>query len=414
MNDLNGSILIAKDGRVVFNKSYGLANRELRVGIDANTKFRIGSISKQFTAAAILLLQERNALHLADPISKFISGFPSGERITLQTLLIHTSGVPRDLPDHRNFSKVGHSIRQLVDIVKSLPLDFEPGAKYQYSNLGYLLLADVVEEASGRDYGTFLKDNIFVPLSMNETGVDRQDEILEHRASGYQTGVGTELINAQFEDMSSEAGYGSLYSTVEDLLKWEKAWNTDQVLRKSSWAQMFQDYGHGYGFAVSVDKLFGHTVMGHDGSVNGFNAFVRSFPDQRVCIIYVGNIESGALLKLPDDLAAIIFGERYEIPPLRPPHVALKQAQLLPYVGSYLLFPGFPLDTELQGNELYLRGGGSGEEYLALTPLSDSHFFYRHLYGDITFVKDPTGQVTEMVWRWGGSGGKEYHCKKTR
>jgi len=105
MNDLNGSILIAKNGRVVFNKSYGLANRELRVGIDANTKFRIGSISKQFTAAAILLLQERNALHLADPISKFIPGFPSGDRITLQTLLIHTSGVARDLPDHRNFSK---------------------------------------------------------------------------------------------------------------------------------------------------------------------------------------------------------------------------------------------------------------------------------------------------------------------
>jgi len=251
-------------------------------------------------------------------------------------------------------------------------------------------------------------------LGMNETGLDQQDEILEQRASGYQTGVGTQLINAQFEDMSNEAGYGSLYSTVVDLLTWEQAWNTDRVLQKSSWAQMFKDYGDGYGFAVSIDKLFGHTVIGHDGSVNGFNAFVRSFPDQRVCIIYTGNIESGSLLKLPDDLAAIVFGEPYEIPSRRPSPVALGQAQLLPYVGSYLLFPGFSLDTELRGNELYLRGGGSGEEYLALTPLSDSHFFYRHLYGDITFVKDPTGQVTEMIWRWGGSGGKEYHCKKIK
>jgi CubicO group peptidase (beta-lactamase class C family) len=412
MNDFNGSILISKDNRVVFKKSYGIANRETQVNITPQTKFRIGSISKQFTACAILVLEERKLVALTDTIGKFIPDFPQGDRITLHMLLTHTSGVTRDLPDKSKLSKIGHTIGQLVDIVKLLPLDSEPGTKYQYSNLDYLLLADIVETASGKDYETFLSETIFVPLAMSSTGVDRHETILMQRAAGYQTGFGTDLVNAEFEDMSNEVGYGSLYSTPEDLLRWEQAWNTDRVLNKSSWIKMFTDYGHGYGYAISFGTLFGHDVVGHDGSVAGFNSFLRSFTKDHICIIYMGNIESGTLLKLFDGLAAIMFQVKYEIPARRPAPVVLTKAQLQPYVGTYALFPGFSIEVKLEGKGLYLSGGGS--EFLALTSLSETHFFYRHLYGDITFVKDPSGKPTELIWRWGGSDGKEYHCPKTK
>jgi CubicO group peptidase (beta-lactamase class C family) len=410
MNDFSGAILIAKNDQVIFRKSYGFANREWQTKIGANTKFRIGSISKQFTAAAVVLLEERKLLHLNDSIDRFIPGFPRGSEITLQLLLTHMSGLARDLPNKVEFSESAHSVRELVDIAKKLPLDSTPGTNYQYSNLEYLVLADVIEIVSGKDYATFLTENIFKPLQMTDTGVDEHDAILEERASGYQTGFGTGLINAQFEDMSNEIGYGSIYSTCDDLLKWQRAWNTDQVLRRSSWAKIFTDYGHGYGFGVSLGKIAGHKALGHDGSVAGFNAFLESFPEDHICIIYTGNIESGALLKLPDGLAEIALGEKYEIPALRPAAIRLTVAQIAPYAGTYDLFPGFSLEVVVKNGMLYLNGGGS--DFFALTSFSENHFFYRHLYGDITFVRDSSRKVIELIWRWGGSDGKEYHYPK--
>ena len=408
MNDLSGVLAVTRKGRVIFEGSYGLSNRELGTRNTVHTRFRIGSVSKQFTAAAILLLQERGALAVTDSLARYLPDFPGGDRITLRQLLTHSAGLARDLPNKREFSKSAHDLDELIRIAAAQPPAAEPGTRFLYSNLGYLVLAAVIERVSGQSFPSFLEQHVFVPLRMGETGTDESSRILPGRAAGYQTGVGRELVNAPFEDLSNETGYGSLYSTVPDLLTWQAAWNR-RLLSTASWRELFTDHGEGHGYGVSVKTEGTHTVVGHDGSVAGFNAFVRCFPAEEICVAYAANVESGLLSRLQDDLPAVIFGEGYAVPPLRPDPVHLTPAELAPKQGTYEVFPGFTLEVQARGAELYLSGNGS--ELVALTPLSPVHFFYRHLYADVTFQADPSGVVTGLRWK-DNSG--EYPCRKIR
>jgi CubicO group peptidase (beta-lactamase class C family) len=408
MNDLSGTFLFAKNGRVLLEKSYGYANLELGVRNRRETRFRIGSISKEFTAAAILILQQEGRLDVHSTVQQFLPTLPNAKQITITELLTHTAGLARDLPNKREFSKSYHSLDELVMVAEGLPAAAEPGKRFQYSNLDYLLLAYIVEQSSGRDYGEFLAEKIFLPLKMTHTSVDKHSEITRDRASGYQTGLGDSLVNAPFEDMSNETGYGSLVSTAEDLLKWEEAWNNDNVLTKENWKAMFSDYGHQYGYGVSIHQLFHRTVIGHDGEVAGFNTALHSIPEEKLCVIYLANIESGVLTVIQDDLIALALNESYKIPARRPLSVTVAPEILKSYVGTYEVFPGLVLETSLENGTLSLNGNGS--EFVALTPLSPTRFYYRHLYAEITFQKDASDQVTGLVWK---TSSGEYPAKKT-
>src|ERR1044072_950897 len=216
-----GAVLVAKDGKVVLDRGYGSANLEWQIPNDGDTRFRLGSLTKQFTATAILLLQERGKLTLTDPVKKWIADAPPAwDKITIRHLLTHTSGIPNftSFDDYQKQKTLPTTLAAVIARFRDKPLDFQPGEKWNYSNSGYLVLTAIVEKASGQPYAAFLAENIFKPLGMADTGYDSHAAVIPHRASGYAPGA-KGPTNADYIDMSIPQGAGALYSTTHDLLK---------------------------------------------------------------------------------------------------------------------------------------------------------------------------------------------------
>ena len=219
-----GAVLVAEDGKVLLSKGYGSANLEWSIPDSPSTKFRLGSITKQFTAASILLLEERGKLNIDDPVKKYMPDAPSAwDKITIYNLLTHTSGIPSftSFPDYESTEATSTTPKELVARFRDKPLNFQPGEKWEYSNSGYVLLGYLLEKVSGQSYKDFLQENIFKPLGMNDSGYDSNTAIIMHRASGYVLSP-TGPENAGYVDMSIPFSAGALYSTTEDLLRWEQ------------------------------------------------------------------------------------------------------------------------------------------------------------------------------------------------
>src|SRR6185295_430961 len=215
----NGTVLLSRSGRVVLEKGYGMANFEWDVPNTPSTKFRLGSITKQFTSMAIMQLEERGLLKVQDPIGKYLTDYPKpvADRVTIHHLLTHSSGIPSytGLPDYGPRMATTSTIAEMIARFKDLPLEFEPGSSYRYDNSGYFLLGAIIEKVGGKPYDVFLQDNIFAPLGMHDSGYDRSTSVLKNRASGYTRGP-RGLENAAYLDMGQPYAAGSLYSTVKD------------------------------------------------------------------------------------------------------------------------------------------------------------------------------------------------------
>ena len=219
-----GSVLVSQEGKVLLSKGYGFANLEWEIPNTPNTKFRLGSITKQFTSASILLLEERGKLSVNDPVKKFMPDAPAAwDKVTIFHLLTHTSGIPSftSFPDYRSREAAPITPEKLVEWFRDKPLDFQPGEKWSYSNSGYVLLGYLIEKISGQSYSQFVQQNIFTPLGMKDSGYDSNSAVIAHRASGYAPSANGPL-NAGFIHMSIPFSAGSLYSTTEDLLRWEQ------------------------------------------------------------------------------------------------------------------------------------------------------------------------------------------------
>ena len=402
MKDFSGVVLVVKNGKVLFNKSYGRANFETDSLIDANTRFRIGSVSKQFTAASILLLEERGRLSVQDKLARFIPDFPKGDRITLSMLLSHNAGISRDLPDVPGLLQVAHNTSELMEIIKAVPLVAEPGEATRYSNNGYRILAYLVEKVSGKLLQDFLNENFFQPLGMMDTGQDSQRDLVVNRASGYVPWIGSAgLGNAPLFDVSNDIGPGGLYSSAADLLKWDKALFGSKVLSKASVDRMISsDYG------IGESKIANHRSIGHDGRLTGFTSFNDYYPDDDTYVVFLSNIESGAIASIRKDLPAILFNEPFKMPAKRPPVIKLDPRTVDSYVGRYQVAPGFILTAKNERGNLLL---GTVEGLYPMIPESETKFFYPLRYAEVEFVKNAAGLVTEMKWREFGS---EYVCKK--
>jgi CubicO group peptidase (beta-lactamase class C family) len=402
LGGFSGSILIAKRGQVSLAKGYGMANYELNVPNKTNTKFHLGSVSKTFTAAAIMILQEHGKLSVRDPLLKFIPDYPNGDRILIHHLLTNTSGIPNvnNFPEYANQAKFHHTPADLIEMFKNKPLDFDPGSRgYVESNSNYNLLAFIIEKLSGQTYGEFLKQNIFDPLGMNDTGHDgNPDALITNRASGYvPTGV-TEVENVPYMDWSIKTGNGSIYSTVEDLYRWDRALYTERILKKASLEQMFKEQ---YGWFNS--ELLNRKSVGISGRSPGFSADFRRFINDDACVIVLGNnyVPTAGIISV--DLARIVFGEKYEAPHLiKPPAIDAKVEDK--YVGRYqfgqdFFGPGAIYTVERKGDQLRMHSSGDDT---TLVPQSDTEFFHRTYWSMIIFVKDANGNVNQLLWRYGG------------
>jgi CubicO group peptidase (beta-lactamase class C family) len=314
----SGAILVAQSGKVLLAKGYSLANIELNVLNDPGSKFRLGSVTQQFTAMAILELQEEGRLNIQDSVCKYIPDCPNDwQEIKIVNLLTHTSGISNftKLPDYESTSMLPATVPELLDRFKNKPLESKPGEKFNYSNSGYQVLGAVIENVSGRPYAKYLAEHIFVPLEMRETGYDSSTSILPHRASGYrQNGDKYTLVNATYLDMSIPFSAGGLYSTVEDLYRWDRALYSEKLISKKSLNQMFTPFRDGYGLGWKVLKEFQREALMSAGRINGFSASIRRYPDDNACVIVLGNLENIDAEKISHDLGAILFDVHYKRP----------------------------------------------------------------------------------------------------
>ena len=332
----SGAVLVAKDNATLFAKGYGFANAEHEVPNTPRTKFRLGSITKQFTAMAILILAERGKLKLDDPVGKYIDDSPKAwEGVTIHHLLTHTSGMPSYTDDFTYGLRMmmPETVKTMIARFRDKPLDFKPGEKFHYSNSGYFLLGAIIEKVSGERYESFLKKVIFDPLGMHDTGYDHAATVLPGRASGY-TLAGDGLRNAEYLDMSQPFSAGSLYSTVEDLARWDRALGDGKLISKESYAKMYSPAKNDYAYGWMVATIKGRKLIAHGGGINGFVSEILRYPDQKLCVVVLCNVLPQNAGQVAHDLAAIAFGEPYEMPKVR------KVAKIDPttydaYVGRY-------------------------------------------------------------------------------
>jgi len=306
-----GTVLVARDGKIVLDKAYGMANIELDVPNTPDTKFRLGSITKQFTAASILLLEERGKLKIDDRVKTYLPDAPmSWDRITIYNLLTHTSGIPNftAMPDYNTIKLSSRSASSAVAAFRDRPLDFGPGEKMSYSNSGYLVLGDIIEKVSGQSYEQFVAANIFAPLGMKDSGYDSNTAIIKHRASGY-TKQPDGYVNATYIHMSIPHAAGALYSTTHDLLKWEQALFAGKVVSKASLDRMTTPFKNDYAFGLTSRVVKERRVIAHSGGIDGFNTAMAYYPESRTVIIVLSNVNGRVPDQASVQLAAIMFGD---------------------------------------------------------------------------------------------------------
>jgi len=318
-----GAVEMAVNGEVVFSEACGWADAEWNVKNSVDTRFRTGSIAKQFTAAAILFLHEQGKFSLSDPIGKFLPDLPESWRsATIHQLLTHTSGIPTYTvgPAFERLSRTGAKPNEMIDIVRDKPLGFPHGAQFKYNNTGYILLGMLIEKVAGVQYERFVQENIFDRVGMRDTGFDEQHKLIPHRARGY-TLVHGALANADFLDTTSAWSAGGFYSTVNDLMVWSEALAHQKLLNPDSTQRMLTIYpetvlqGMHYGYAVVLAERFGHSLQYHGGGITGFQSVLQRYPDVGLVIAILSNVDSGddasseavAPWTLGDGLAKIWF-----------------------------------------------------------------------------------------------------------
>jgi len=302
-----GSVLVAKEGKIIFKQGYGMANLEWNVPNSPTTRFNIASMTKQFTAAAILLLEDRGKLKTDDLVKKYLPAAPaSWEKITIYHLLTHTSGISDDAakyvpgsPDKLDFNDT--------------PLNFQAGERWSYSNLGYIVLGYLLERISGQTYAQFVEQNIFKPLGMNDSGMFSFPTIIPRRASGYwHRGTGVE--NADHFDARLGFSAGSLYSTTEDLLRWEDGLFGGRLLSPASLQKMVTPFKSDYGCGLYIRRANGHLMNHHDGNNIGFNSEMAYYPEERIAVIVLANLNGSVTSEIARALAAVAGGETPSMP----------------------------------------------------------------------------------------------------
>ncbi|HET6977227.1 MAG TPA: serine hydrolase [Pyrinomonadaceae bacterium] len=322
----NGSALVAENGKVVYKGGFGLANMEWNIPNAPDTKFRLGSITKQFTATLTLQLVEQGKIKLDAKISDYLPDYRKdiGQKVTIHHLLTHTSGIPSYTSQPGFFENVSRNPYKVDEFVKkyaSGDLEFEPGSKYSYNNSGYFLLGAIIEHVTGKPYEQVLTENIFTPLGMKNTGYDHHNTILAKRATGYsKTPDG--YTNSLYLDMSIPYAAGSMYSTVEDLYLWDQALYADKILSAQSKALMYKPFldNYAYGWVIRNASFKQNDkevpIITHGGGINGFTTIIVRLPQEKNLIVLLDNTGTGYLDRLSDSIAKLVYNQPYEQPKL--------------------------------------------------------------------------------------------------
>ncbi|HEU4881982.1 MAG TPA: serine hydrolase domain-containing protein [Longimicrobium sp.] len=386
-----GTVLIARDGREVMARGYGEADRARGIAATPDTRFDIGSLSKQFTAAAILRLESEGRLSVHDPVSRWLPDYPrpAGDQITLHHLLTHTAGLPslgrRGKLEHVVEDCTPRTLDELIAYSKDLPLDFAPGAEYRYSNSGYMLLAAVVERAAGMPFDEYLRTAFFAPAGMAHTGRPAVGAEAPDLAVGY-TGYAPDIEPRGCVHPSWHTGAGGIRSTARDLLRWDQALAAGRILPPEQLAKFYHPHvqtgraGRAYAYGWDRFEVLGRPVIHHNGGTEGFIAEFMRFPDDSLLVIVLANYLPDLAVNIPIRIvraaSAVVLGAPYEVPPLP---VQLAADELARFAGTYQAAPGFAVRVDTAGGKLVAQALGDGSWSLstvapqrALNPESDT------------------------------------------
>lgn len=391
-----GSVLVARGDEVLLNKGYGSADLEKQIPNDPKTKFRLASVTKQFTAAAILLLEERGKLKIEDPVKNYLPDAPAAwDKITICHLLTHTSGIPgfTEFPDYSLTQMNPATPEQLVARFRDKPLEFVPGEKWNYSNSGYVLLGYLIEKVSGTSYAKFVQENIFSPLGMKDSGYDSNEDVIEHRATGYARGA-SGPVKAAYIHMSIPFSAGALYSTTEDLLRWESGLFGGELLKAESLQKMTTPFKSGYALGVGVLTKDGHKVISHSGGIEGFRTHLSYFPDGKYTIAVLSNLETNAVEKIASKLADLLYGITRK-PSKERTEITVPVEVLQRYVGTYELTLRMKNYIRLEGDRLTTQL--TGQKTLPLFAETETKFFLKAVDAQLEFVKNEKGEITHLV-----------------
>ncbi len=408
------AVIVRKNGRTLFRGACGMADLELGVPLQADMVFRLGSITKQFTAVAILLLEEEGKLKLSDDIRRFLPDFPQkGKPIRIEHLLTHSSGVRSytDLPEWLNLWRKDMKLDELIALFKDLPLEFEPGSNWKYSNSGYILLGAVIEKASGMSYKDFVEQRIFRVLGMKHSGYDLTEKVIPRRVGGYQAGPDG-LIHAPYLSMTQPHAAGALLSCVDDLALWHESLLNGKLIGAQSLKRAHTPFrladgrSTGYGYGWTVSEYDGHPTVEHGGGINGFLSYAISLPADGVYVALLQNFTGKDPETVAFKLALMAAG--IPLQPGRP--VSLPEELLRGYCGVYEHGKDDLRAISLRDGRLESRRNRA--KVLKLTAVKSDEFRFEESFNRLRFGQDEKGSWVMVVPRTGMTD-KAYRTDKT-
>jgi len=390
--------LVAVKGEIIYKKAFGMADLELNVPMQPDMIFRVGSITKQFTAIAILQLMEQEKLSLQDDITRFIPDYPTqAYKITIEHLLTHTSGIKSytNVPEFEKYIKEDLSPAEAVDRFKNLPMEFAPGTKWNYNNSGFFLLGYIIEKASGKTYAEYIEENLFKPAGMTNTLYGNDKIILRNRASGYQP-EGDKTVNADYLSMLLPYSAGSIMSTVEDLFRWNRALISYKLVKKETLEKAFTEYkltngkGTSYGYGWSLMQLQGSPTIEHGGAINGFLCNALYLPGEDIFVAVFSNSTGKSPEKVSTKMAAVALGK-----PLDYKEIPVSEDVLKQLAGVYEDENSNQRFITCDSSKLYSQRDGGAK--LRIRPLANDKFYFDDSFTTITFRRNESGIVTEAV-----------------
>lgn len=389
---LSGTVLVAQQGEILLKKAYGFANLEHQVPNTIDTKFRIWSLTKSFTAMAILMLKEQKRLRLEDSINKYFPEQYPLEGISITHLLNHTSGLTNytSVPEYnQRLNKLKVSQQEMLDLFVSQPPGFIPGTSFAYNNSGYYLLGMIIEKITGMSFEDYITSFILQPLGMVNTGVYNNHKVISTIASPYQS-TWSDYTQCEYIDMSSIFSAGAMYSTISDLYLWDQALYTDQLVSHDTLELAFHSSNLKYRFGWFLDESFNRKRMYHGGAYRGFRSELHRYPEDKTSIILLTNYEPVPVTKLTNSLAGLLFGEDIEVP-IHPQTFSLKDSIYATYMGTYEGY-GCKASVEHQGEDYYYVW--NDETVTPFYPVSETKFHHTWQDWECDFKVNNQGEVS--------------------
>lgn len=411
LSQFNGSALVAAKGKVLLNKGYGYRDATTGVLNDEHSIFQLGSVTKQFTSAVILKLQEEHKLSVSDKLSKYFPAYPKGDSITIKELLTHTAGIYNYTNDE-NFMKneitKPKTREQMMALFENKPLDFSPGTSWSYSNSGYSMLGYIIEKVTKASYEEAVRNYIFSPLKMTHSGFDFTDLKSADKTTGYFVLNTHDTMKAPIVDSTVSFSAGAIYSTTGDLYRWSQALENNTILSASEQNEAYTPVKNNYGYGWGIDSINGKRRVGHNGGIPGYITTISRVPADDVTIILLSNASNPTIGKVSNGIYAILYNQKYEVPKQRKA-VSLDEQTMQQYNGQYELKPGLIVTINAKDSVLIATPTGQGDKTLYAE--KKDFFFEKEEDVQLDFTRNDKNEVDGFIFH---QSGREIRVKKIK